>query len=160
MAIAFAGLLGWIAAEQLSQRAGHFVLVASGAFAPFAVLWWAITQDLSAWVFMQAGGLVAIAAMATATGPMRKVAWQVIAWYALAKVFETFDHQIYESTAEFVSGHSLKHVAAALAAVAPIVWVRGSGTDLENQRQRAAAQCPSDIFSPYLCAIAPAKSSL
>jgi hypothetical protein len=37
----------------------------------------------------------------------------VIAWYALAKLFETFDKQVYQFTG-FISGHSLKHIAAAV----------------------------------------------
>jgi hypothetical protein len=40
----------------------------------------------------------------------------VIAFYALAKVFEGADHQVFEATAQAVSGHSLKHVLAAGAA--------------------------------------------
>jgi hypothetical protein len=37
--------------------------------------------------------------------------WVVI-WYIIAKLFEKFDREIY-STLRFISGHSLKHLAAA-----------------------------------------------
>jgi hypothetical protein len=38
----------------------------------------------------------------------------VIAWYGVAKLFELFDKNIYAATG-FISGHSLKHIAAAIA---------------------------------------------
>jgi len=41
----------------------------------------------------------------------------VFAWYALSKLFETFDPQIL-ALGHVVSGHSLKHLAAAMAGVA------------------------------------------
>ena len=40
----------------------------------------------------------------------------MIGFYALAKVFEFFDHAIFEILGQTVSGHSLKHLAAAVAA--------------------------------------------
>ncbi len=39
----------------------------------------------------------------------------VIAWYALAKVLETFDAAIFDLLGRSISGHSLKHLAAAVA---------------------------------------------
>jgi hypothetical protein len=40
----------------------------------------------------------------------------VVAWYALAKVLEGADSAVFAATGEWVSGHTLKHVAAAAAA--------------------------------------------
>jgi hypothetical protein len=39
----------------------------------------------------------------------------VFGWYVLAKLLETFDHEVLTIT-QFVSGHTLKHLAAAAAA--------------------------------------------
>ncbi len=44
----------------------------------------------------------------------RHLAW-IIVWYAAAKLLEHFDNQIYALLGETVSGHSLKHLAAAMA---------------------------------------------
>jgi hypothetical protein len=41
----------------------------------------------------------------------------VIAWYAAAKAMELADHSVYEATAGWVSGHTLKHLLAAGAAL-------------------------------------------
>lgn len=40
----------------------------------------------------------------------------VMAWYTLAKVLELGDHQVLAMTHGWVSGHTLKHIAAAMAA--------------------------------------------
>ncbi|HEX6638990.1 MAG TPA: hypothetical protein VF033_15145 [Steroidobacteraceae bacterium] len=48
------------------------------------------------------------------------LAWAAV-WYGLAKVFETFDLQIYRLLGGWLSGHSIKHVLAALGVFA-IVW--------------------------------------
>ena len=50
----------------------------------------------------------------------RFLAWAA-AWYALAKVFETFDTQVYRLLGGTTSGHTVKHLLAA-AAVFAIVW--------------------------------------
>ena len=42
--------------------------------------------------------------------------WWVLAWYLAAKLCEIFDHEIYRLLT-LVSGHSLKHVAAGIAAL-------------------------------------------
>jgi hypothetical protein len=47
--------------------------------------------------------------------------YAVVAWYALAKVFESNDHAIFEATGQWVSGHTLKHLTASLAAL-PIIF--------------------------------------
>ena len=39
--------------------------------------------------------------------------WWVLGWYCQAKLFEYFDHEIYQVLA-FVSGHSLKHLCAGI----------------------------------------------
>jgi hypothetical protein len=47
------------------------------------------------------------------SGVWRLLMW-VIIWYAIAKVCEHFDKDIYSATG-FISGHSLKHIAAGMA---------------------------------------------
>jgi hypothetical protein len=44
----------------------------------------------------------------------------IIVWYGLAKVLEYFDAQIFDMLGRLVSGHSLKHLASAMAAF--MVW--------------------------------------
>jgi hypothetical protein len=46
----------------------------------------------------------------------------VLIWYAIAKALETLDEQIF-SILNNISGHSLKHIAAAIASYYVIVWI-------------------------------------
>jgi hypothetical protein len=43
----------------------------------------------------------------------RDIGW-LVAWYALAKVLEHFDGQVFRVLGGTLSGHSLKHLAAAV----------------------------------------------
>jgi len=124
MAVAFAGLMGVAVCERVSQRAG------------WPVAWFVLTAGLLAaevfqetgnvlpWALVQFGGMALVVTMALST-PMRggvglKLGW-VIGFYVLAKVFELTDHQIYAFTQHTISGHTLKHITAALAGL-PVLW--------------------------------------
>jgi hypothetical protein len=125
MAVSFAGIVALAVSERLSQRAGLISLVLLLLLAPAAVAVWAYTSNVLPWAVVQFGGLLALALLSfVSTNPTKlqggapAVAWwQVIVIYALAKAFEHFDAQVFELTAHWVSGHSLKHVVASLAAL-------------------------------------------
>ena len=51
----------------------------------------------------------------------------LIALYALAKLLELGDEAVFRATGDWVSGHSLKHVAAACAALPILVGLRRRG---------------------------------
>ncbi len=55
----------------------------------------------------------------------------VIGWYMAAKVLELVDHEIFTATHGWVSGHSLKHVAAAMAAW-PVLGVMHNGAQKKS----------------------------
>jgi hypothetical protein len=70
-------------------------------------------------VVLQGGGMLLIMALALRkpVGGAWGIAWGlVIIIYALAKALEFGDHAVFAWTQGWVSGHSLKHVMAALAA--------------------------------------------
>ncbi len=50
----------------------------------------------------------------------------IIGVYALAKVLEMEDHAVYALTQGVISGHSLKHLVAACAAI-PVLFVMHNG---------------------------------
>lgn len=119
MVVAFAGLLGLATADRVSARAGLVIAGLVLLLGPLAVLAWAGTGNLLAWVVLQGGGMVLVVVLAMRR-PV-KGAWglpllSVMAIYTLAKLLELEDHTVFAWTQGLVSGHSLKHVAAALAA--------------------------------------------
>lgn len=120
MAVAFAGLLALASSERLGEAAARAVLCASLPMALLAALLPALAQNLMPWLVVQFGGIAWVLAMALrrpVAGALGVRLGAVIAWYALAKVLEGLDGAVFAASAEWVSGHSLKHLAAAAAAL-------------------------------------------
>ena len=127
MAVAFAGLLGLAAADRISARAGLAVGWGVLLLGSLAVAVSALTGNVLPWALVQFGGVVLVVVLVfvkPVPGAMGVSIGLTIALYALAKVFEHFDAQVYALTGEVLSGHSLKHLVASLAAwpVLAAVW--------------------------------------
>ncbi len=123
MVVAFAGLLGLAVADRISGRAGLTTAATVLALGPLSVMVWATSGSLLPWAVLQGGGMLLIGLLAVCKATRTPIAgaWgiplpAVIALYALAKVLELADHEVFELTHHLVSGHSLKHAVAALAA--------------------------------------------
>jgi hypothetical protein len=117
MAVAFAGFLGIAASERVSLRAGEAVLVLMMIAGLLAA--WVARENLTPWVIVQFGGMalaVGLALTRPRPGALGVPLGGVIFFYVLAKLFELGDVTMFEATGHIVSGHTLKHLAAALAA--------------------------------------------
>lgn len=124
MAFAFAGMLGVAASERVSARSGIWLGLASLLTGTLALIVWSKTSDVLPWMVLQFGCMAMILILAITRQHAKSLGvslYAVVAWYALAKVFESKDHAIFESTGHWVSGHTLKHLAASLAAL-PIIF--------------------------------------
>ncbi|MBT2325681.1 hypothetical protein J7E62_25445 [Variovorax paradoxus] len=127
MAVAFAGILGVAVCDRVSARAGWpaaWFMLAGGLL---AVGVHHETGNVLPWALVQYGGMALVLALALAkpaSGAIGlKLGW-VIFFYGLAKLFELSDHAIYDATQQLVSGHTLKHLTAALAAL-PVLHALG-----------------------------------
>lgn len=117
--IAFAGFFIAVMSEHSTERgrrlAGRLLLPLI-LFSVAAVYWWRFTGDLSLWIWMQLAPMLA-AALAVSLLPgqysHRRYIFYALACYAAAKVFELADHQTMQWSAGVLSGHTLKHLAAA-----------------------------------------------
>jgi len=134
MAVAFAGLLGLAAATKVGERAGACTGLAILFVAPWAIAE-ATRGELLPWAVLQFGGMAILLALA-AVRPLPnapKPSWlAVIAIYAIAKLCESADVALFEATRELVSGHTLKHIVAAGAALPLIIalrWHNGSAAE-------------------------------
>lgn len=130
MAVAFAGVIGLAVCDRVSQRWGWPAACIALAAGLLAVAVFHETGNVTPWAVVQFGGMALVLWMASmrpvrgGTRPMHlKLGW-IIAAYVLAKVLESADGAVYELTQHVVSGHSLKHVAAALAALPVLGAVR------------------------------------
>jgi hypothetical protein len=129
MAVAFAGFLGIAASERVSVRAGEAVLVLMMVAGLLAA--WVGRENLTPWVVVQFGGMalaVGLVFTRPRPGALGVPLGEVIVFYVLAKLFELGDEFVFEATGHITSGHTLKHLAAALAAWPVIRALRPTGS--------------------------------
>lgn len=163
MVLAFAGLLGLAACQGISARAGVALAAAVGVLGPVSVQVWAVSGNLLPWGVLQFGGMVLIVGLAclrpvgAGAGPSHRgppIRWSLlIALYALAKVLELGDHQVFEWTGHFVSGHSLKHIVASCAAW-PVVAAL-----MAVMKSRAESGSPSRAGSKGAVRLSPTRAA-
>lgn len=138
MVAAFGGLLGLAVADRTSDRAGLWTAGTVLLWGPVSVAVWSATDNLLPWAALQGGGMLLLLCLAVCK-PLPG-AWGirlggVIGVYALAKLLELDDHSVFVGTSGWVSGHSLKHAVAALAAW-PVLAALPSRTAMHNGAQR------------------------
>jgi len=132
MTVAFMSLFSAVIADRISLRAGRWMFPALVAAGISSVLYWQWTEsmgqgDLRPYALVQFLPMllcIGIFALFKSRYSHARYFWQVAGWYVLAKALEHFDADIYAVTGEMLSGHSIKHVAAALAAYAVVRWMR------------------------------------
>jgi hypothetical protein len=135
MTIGFMGLLTAMIGERVSGRAARWLFVPLMALGAFSVAFWAWTEgrgagDLRLYGLVQFGSLalvLALLALYPATQPGTAYLVAGLGAYGAAKLCEAFDARIY-ALGQVVSGHTLKHVTAAigLAVIAAMMRHRGS----------------------------------
>lgn len=130
MTVAFAGVLGLGVAGQVSARAGQLLAALVLLAGPLTLGLWSASGNLLPWALLQGGGLLLLLVLAFVRpqpGAL-PVHWgALVAIYAVAKALELADHAVFDATGQLISGHSLKHVAAAFAAWPVIRALPGVG---------------------------------
>jgi hypothetical protein len=118
MTIAFAALFTALVAEHFVAVPERLLLVTAIAAGAASIVWWRYAGDLRFYVWVQLAPFLAIAVLLAAF-PGRYTARRWLAWgfvfYAAAKIVEFADASIFSLTSGAISGHTLKHVLAALA---------------------------------------------
>ncbi len=120
LAIAFMLLVSILISERVSSRAGRLLSVPLALLGAGSVLYWHASEiagrgDLRPYLLVQFCPLLLLPPLLlgfesrfTRSGDL----WAAFAWYVAAKILEALDRSIYALTA-VVSGHTLKHLAAA-----------------------------------------------
>ena len=125
MTIAFMGLIAAQVADRISVRAGLALLLPLLLVGAASVVYWRATERAGAgnvlpYAILQGYSTVILLLFAW-LHPSRytrgnDIYW-VFAWYVVAKVLELLDAQVFVLTGHTVSGHTLKHLAAAASAL-------------------------------------------
>jgi hypothetical protein len=121
MALAFTALFAAVLGDRLGPGVGRAALVLLVLVGVGSVLYWHWTEqqgrgDLRPYFVVQFGPALALPLLLLLFPPRytgSRYLWLALLWYVLAKVFEhPLEHAIF-SLGHVVSGHTLKHLAAA-----------------------------------------------
>ena len=121
MTIAFMALTSIIIGEFTSIRLGSKLLIPLVSMGVLSVLYWHWTEaaghgDLRPYILVQFLPMLVIPVILVCFNSVfTRVSayWLLLSAYVIAKLFEHFDREIYAASG-FVSGHTLKHVVAAI----------------------------------------------
>lgn len=124
IAISIAALLSSTLADRIGPTLGLWSLPLLVSLGIFSVLYWYWTEqhgtgNLNFYIVMQFYSILLIAWLSLCFRSRYTHGndiYQIIALYAVAKVFEMLDAQIFAWTNGWISGHTLKHLVAAYAA--------------------------------------------
>lgn len=128
ISIVFAGILSYSLSinNLIVEKHKNKFNVGYLLFSVFSVLFWYIgslqqASWLGPYVFVQFGGMLTLIYIAIKgeNKNFNKNIWYVLAWYVAAKLCEHFDETIFNYTHQLLSGHTIKHL---LAAVALYAW--------------------------------------
>jgi hypothetical protein len=120
MALSFMAILSITIEERVDAKAGSWLLWPLVAIGFISLWFWHRTGDLRLYVWVQFFPCIALPVLLTRFPPLYTGTFYWIAagaLYALAKLFEFYDRAIY-SLGAIISGHTLKHLAAAAACFA------------------------------------------
>jgi hypothetical protein len=126
MTLAFMAILSATVGERIHPRTGFLLLLPLLALGLLSVEVWrrgelAGAGDLRLYALVQFYPMLAlplIMLLFPARYTHAQGMWQMVGFYALAKVLEFFDRPVFQWTAGVISGHSIKHVAGAVALAA------------------------------------------
>ncbi len=125
MTIGFMALLAGAVGERFGDTAGRLALWPLLAAGGASLLWWRWSGDLRPYIWVQFYPFLVLPIFyvwfpATTGTPILITAAGL---YGLAKALEYFDRVIYAASGAIVSGHTLKHLAAAAACYALLRYI-------------------------------------
>jgi len=125
MTVGFMGLLSAVIWDRIGMRSALPVLVAVGVL---SAVYWHITDDLRAYILVQFLPVLLIPLIMGLWPHGKWITWRAIlgafVFYALAKLTEHFDAEVLALLGESLSGHTIKHLFAALGPLAVALSLR------------------------------------
>ena len=118
MAVGFMALFVIVLTDYVNSQLEKWLLIPLCLVGIISVVYWHMTDDLRiyAWVqFVSLALLLIIIFIYKPTHLQTKYLFYALIFYTLSKLCEYFDKQIYELMGQVVSGHTIKHLLAAIA---------------------------------------------
>lgn len=116
MTVAFTALISALISEFINVNKGRKLLIPLVLIGGISILYWVTTGDLRLYALVQFYPIVAIPIILiffNSSPNVKKGFWLLLLCYIIAKLLETFDTEIHKSIV-IMSGHPIKHVAAAI----------------------------------------------
>jgi hypothetical protein len=116
MTVGFMGLFIALLSEYGGLKLGPAPLIAALFVGVGTVIYWAFTDDLRFYAWVQFMPLGAVLLLLCTQGSRYTYSWLLglsLTLYVIAKLAEHFDSAIFDFLSQSVSGHTLKHLAAA-----------------------------------------------
>uniref|UniRef100_A0A803LJT0 Uncharacterized protein n=1 Tax=Chenopodium quinoa TaxID=63459 RepID=A0A803LJT0_CHEQI len=120
MTVAFTSLVAIFIMERIDEQKGTASIIPLLLAGIISILYWRFFDDLRPYAVVQFVPCIALPLMAILLPPMytHSTYWLwAAAFYLLAKILEAEDKPVYELTHHVVSGHTLKHLSAAVVPV-------------------------------------------
>lgn len=117
MTVAFTSIIAIFIIERVDARKGTFSIIPLFLAGIVSIMYWCFFDDLRPYAVVQFVPCIAIPVMAIMLPPMytHSTYWLWAAgFYLIAKIEEAADKPIYNLTHHIVSGHTLKHLCAAM----------------------------------------------
>lgn len=127
MTIGFMGLFVALLAEYVNVRLGKFLLVPALLLGFYSVLYWHWFDDLRFYFWIQLIPLLTVPVVMALFRPRYSHQWLLLValvCYVLAKVTEAYDREVFVFTQSLFSGHTLKHLLAAMGCFSVLVMLK------------------------------------
>lgn len=137
MTVAFMALFAALVTEHSAPHREPFVLAAAVATGISSIAWWYYTNDLRPYIWVQIAPFLAILViLAVFPGRYTHRIYLLygLAFYVLAKIAELYDLEVFTLSSLWLSGHTLKHLLAAVAALLVFLMLR-KRTTLPTQQK-------------------------
>ncbi|MCP5081246.1 MAG: alkaline phytoceramidase [Alphaproteobacteria bacterium] len=131
--MAFLALFPAILADRINSRSGVYIAAVAIPAGIAALVYWIWTETLGAgdlrfYGLVQAYPLLCLMIVPwvfpTARYSQSKYIYSMVGLYGVAKLLEVFDERVLMLTGELISGHSLKHLVAAVACLVVVPMIR------------------------------------
>jgi Ceramidase len=131
LAMMFMALFAIIVVEHLSRRLGTLLFLPLALIGGASVFYWHVTEtwgrgDLRPYLLTQIYPVIAIPVilwLCPSKYSKTEKLYAAMAWYLGAKVYEFLDKDLY-SFGRMLSGHTLKHIGAAMSCYMILSWIR------------------------------------
>ena len=126
MTLAFMALFSLIISEFVHKKSGELLLIPFLLLGILSIAVWLIFKDLRFYALVQFYPMLAIPIILIffkSTANSGRSYWILLVAYIIAKFLEHFDYEVH-GILKVISGHSLKHIVAAIGVYALFVGIR------------------------------------